>query len=63
MTERLLLAALDYAQAQRAEVVEAYPLRTETTKLLPCERYMSSQSTFERMWGSRLWRRSRGAGR
>jgi len=49
VTERLLLAALDYARAQGAEIVEAYPLRTEITKLLPYERYMGIQSTFERV--------------
>jgi GNAT superfamily N-acetyltransferase len=49
MTERPLLAALGYARAQGAPVVEAYPLRTEITKLLPYERYMGIRSTFERV--------------
>jgi GNAT superfamily N-acetyltransferase len=49
MSERLLLAALDYARAQGAQILEAYPLRTEITKLLPYERYMGIQSTFERV--------------
>jgi GNAT superfamily N-acetyltransferase len=49
MTERLLLAALNYARTQGAQIVEAYPLRTEITKLLPYERYMGIQSTFERV--------------
>jgi len=30
-------------------IVEAYPLRTEITKMLPYERYMGIQSTFERV--------------
>jgi GNAT superfamily N-acetyltransferase len=48
MTELLIHAALDYARQQGAQIVEAYPLRTEITKLLPYERYMGIQSTFER---------------
>ena len=32
-----------------SKIVEAYPLRTEITKLLPYERYMGIQSTFERL--------------
>jgi GNAT superfamily N-acetyltransferase len=49
MTELLIHAALDYARQQGAQIVEAYPLRTEITKLLPYERYMGIQSTFERL--------------
>jgi GNAT superfamily N-acetyltransferase len=49
MTELLIRAALDYARQNGAQVVEAYPLRTEITKLLPYERYMGIQSTFERL--------------
>ena len=48
MTELLIHAALDYARQNGARIVEAYPLRTEITKLLPYERYMGIQSTFER---------------
>lgn len=48
MTELLIHAALDYARQNGAQIVEAYPLRTEITKLLPYERYMGIQSTFER---------------
>ena len=49
MTENLICAALDYARQHSAQIVEAYPLRTEITKLLPYERYMGIQSTFERL--------------
>ena len=49
MSERLLRAALDYARSRGAQIVEAYPLRTEITKLLPYERYMGIRSTFERV--------------
>ena len=49
MTELLIQAALDYARQHGAQIVEAYPLRTEITKLLPYERYMGIQSTFERL--------------
>jgi GNAT superfamily N-acetyltransferase len=49
MMEQLLRAALGYARDQGAEIVEAYPLRTEITKLLPYERYMGIRSTFERV--------------
>jgi len=48
-TEALIKAALEYAQTQGAKIVESYPLRTDITKLLPYERYMGIQSTFERM--------------
>jgi GNAT superfamily N-acetyltransferase len=49
MTELLIRAAIDYAQANGARIVEGYPLSTEITKLLPYERYMGIQSTFERL--------------
>jgi len=49
LTEALITAAIEYAEGQGAKIVEAYPLRTEITKLLPYERYMGVQSTFERM--------------
>jgi GNAT superfamily N-acetyltransferase len=49
MTEALIRAAIEYARAQGAEIIEAYPLRTEITKMLPYERYMGIQSTFERL--------------
>jgi len=48
MTERLIEIALDYARRNGAAIVEAYPLRTEITKMLPYERYKGIQSTFER---------------
>lgn len=43
----LLRAAIAYAEADDAEIVEAYPLLTEITKMFPYERYMGIQSTFE----------------
>jgi len=49
MTALLIRAAIDYAAGQGADIVEAYPLRTEITKLLPYERYMGVQSTFEKL--------------
>ena len=49
MTELLIQAALEHAQLNGARIVEAYPLRTEISKILPYERYMGIQSTFERM--------------
>jgi GNAT superfamily N-acetyltransferase len=48
MTEILIQGAIQYASEQRARIIEAYPLRTEITKLLLYERYMGIQSTFER---------------
>ena len=48
MTEPLIRAAINYAKDKGARIVESYPLRTEITKLLPYERYMGIQSTFER---------------
>ena len=49
MTERLIQAALEYAREHGARIVEAYPLKTEISKMLPYERYMGIQSTFERV--------------
>ena len=49
MTEHLIRAAIDYAKQNGARIVESYPLRTEITKLLPYERYMGIQSTYERL--------------
>ena len=48
MTDLRIHAALDYARQNGAQIVEACPLRTEITKMLPYERYMGIQSTFER---------------
>ncbi len=48
LMEALLRAALAYAGANGAEIVEAYPLRAAITKMLPYERYMGIESTFER---------------
>ncbi len=45
----LIEAAIAYAGEQGAHIVEAYPLPNEITKLLPYERYMGIQSTFERV--------------
>ncbi len=47
-TERLIRAAIEYASSRGAAIIEAYPLRTEITKMLPYERYMGIRSTFER---------------
>jgi len=58
LTEALIAAAIEYAAAQGAEIVEAYPLRTEITKLLPYERYMGIQSTFERAGFQKVEQRS-----
>lgn len=58
MTEALIREAIRYAGRQGAKVVEAYPLRTEITKLLPNERYMGVQSTFERIGFERAAERS-----
>ncbi|OHB66580.1 MAG: hypothetical protein A2V70_16175 [Planctomycetes bacterium RBG_13_63_9] len=44
--------------SQGAQIVEAYPLRTEITKLLPYERYMGVQSTFERVGFTEVAHRS-----
>lgn len=49
LMEALLRAAIAYAGAHSAEIVEAYPLRTTITKMLPYERYMGIESTFERV--------------
>jgi GNAT superfamily N-acetyltransferase len=49
ITGLLIHAALDYARQHGAQIVEAYPLRTEITRLLPYERFMGIQSTFERV--------------
>ncbi len=48
ITQFLIHGAVQYAVEQGARIIEAYPLRTEITKLLPYERYMGIQSTFER---------------
>jgi GNAT superfamily N-acetyltransferase len=58
LTEALIAAAIQYASGQGAEIVEAYPLRTEITKLLPYERYMGVRSTFERMGFRQVEQRS-----
>ena len=49
MTEIMINAAIDYAQRNGAEIVEAYPLRTEACKEFPFERYMGVLPTFERL--------------
>lgn len=58
MTELLIVAAIEYATSQGARIVEAYPLRTEITKLLPYERYMGIESTYRRMGFTEVARRS-----
>jgi GNAT superfamily N-acetyltransferase len=49
MTVQLIRAAIQYAGRNGAKIIEAYPLRSELTKLLPYERFMGNQSTFERL--------------
>mgnify|MGYP001766908774 CR=1 FL=1 len=49
LTEILIREAIAYARKRGARIIEAYPLRTEITKLLPYERFMGIQSTFERV--------------
>ncbi len=58
MTELLIQAAIGYAQSKGARIIESYPLRTEITKLLPYERYMGIQSTYERLGFQVVARRS-----
>ncbi len=58
LMERLIEAAIAYAQEQGAHIVEAYPLLNEITKLLPYERYMGIQSTFERVGFKEVARRT-----
>lgn len=48
LTENLIQAAIQYARERGAKIIEAYPLRTEITKLLPYERFMGIESTFAR---------------
>lgn len=49
MTQILITQALVFARQHGAKIVEAYPLRTQISKLLPYERFMGIQSTFERL--------------
>ena len=49
MTEILITAAIDYAKAIGAQIVEAYPLLAEASKEFPFERYMGVLPTFERL--------------
>jgi GNAT superfamily N-acetyltransferase len=58
LTQILIATAIEYARQHGAEIVEAYPLRTDITKLLPYERYMGIQSTFERAGFQRVEQRS-----
>lgn len=58
LTENLIEAAIAYAQERGAHIVEAYPLLSEITKLLPYERYMGIQSTFERVGFKEVVRRT-----
>jgi GNAT superfamily N-acetyltransferase len=48
LTGILIEEAIEYARAQGTKIIEAYPLKTEITKLLPYERFMGIESTFER---------------
>jgi len=58
LTSILIQAALDYARNQGAQIIEAYPLKTEIARLLPYERFMGSESTFERAGFKVIARRS-----
>lgn len=49
LTEILIREAIRYAGQRGATIIEAYPLRTEITRLLPYERFMGIQSTFKRI--------------
>ncbi len=49
---------MQYASQQGAALIEAYPLRTEITKMFPYERYMGIQSTFEAVGFVEVARRS-----
>lgn len=57
-TSLLIRAAIEYALAQGAKIIEAYPLKTEITKLLPYERFMGIESTFKRAGFQVVARRS-----
>lgn len=58
LTSVLLQAAIRYAQERGAKIIEAYPLKTEITKMLPYERFMGIESTFERAGFQVVVRRS-----
>ena len=58
LTEHLIQAAVRYAAGRGARVIEAYPLRTEITRLLPYERFMGIESTFTRLGFQVVARRS-----
>ena len=58
LTEILIQAAVRYAAGQGAWIIEAYPLRTEITRLLPYERFMGIESTFTRLGFQVIARRS-----
>lgn len=58
LTEILIRSAIAYAAERGAKIIEAYPLRTETTKLLPYERFMGIESTFARLGFQVIARRS-----
>ena len=49
MTQILIEQALVFARQHGAKIVEAYPLRTQISKMLQYERFMGIQSTFERL--------------
>ena len=58
LTGILIQAAIEYAREHGAKIIEAYPLKTEITKLLPYERFMGSESTFEQAGFKVITRRS-----
>jgi len=58
LTGILIQVSIEYARDRGAKVIEAYPLKTEIIKLLPYERFMGSESTFEQARFKVVTRRS-----
>ncbi len=54
----MIRAAIDYAGANGAKIIEAFPLNPEMVQLLPYERYMGIESTFKRIGFQVVARRS-----
>jgi GNAT superfamily N-acetyltransferase len=58
LTRALIEAAIGYAKANGARIVEAYPLNTVNTKYLEIERYTGVISTFQKAGFKEVARRS-----
>jgi GNAT superfamily N-acetyltransferase len=58
LTSTLIKEAIKYARDHGGKIVEAYPLKTEITKMLPYERFMGIESTFTRLGFQVVARRS-----